>query len=176
MLFTLLIDCIIGKAHRYGGGFYQEKWHSRKIADTSKMELSSTTIKKGGPGVRSISVYWALLAGLFSAVAQVITYYARFGRWNAEASFTEYLLFFIAGSLGGLVLIFFLNRQTSTRGRWILIAAFLLASPIALLLMLGGGLLGPLGILIFPQVPWALFTWIGSLLGRLVSRPRKKKG
>jgi hypothetical protein len=46
---------------------------------------------------------------------------------------------------------------------------FLLASPIALLAMLGGGLLGPIGVLVFPQIPWALFTWIGSLAGRFGS-------
>lgn len=49
-------------------------------------------------------------------------------------------------------------------------AAFLLISPVALFMMIGGGLLGPLGVLIFPQIPWALFTWIGSLVARFVSR------
>ena len=37
-------------------------------------------------------------------------------------------------------------------------------------LMLIGGLLGPLGVLILPQIPWALFAWIGSLVSRLSAR------
>jgi hypothetical protein len=52
------------------------------------------------------------------------------------------------------------------------LAAFLLASPAALLMMLAGGLFGPLGILLWPQIPWALFTWIGSILGQIGSRAK----
>jgi hypothetical protein len=120
--------------------------------------------------MKSISAFWALLVGLLCVVAQVVTYFVRFGQLNTEASFTEYVLFLLAGTMGGAILIFFLNRQTSTRGRWIVLLVFLLISPVALLMMLGGGLFGSLGILIFPQIPWALFTWIGSLLGRVGSR------
>jgi hypothetical protein len=120
--------------------------------------------------MKSISPYWALLGGLLSVLAQIVTYYLRFGRLNTIATFTEYLFFFIAGSLGGLILIFFLSRETAERARRMVLGAFLLASPIALLMMLVGGLFGPLGILILPQIPWALFAWIGSLLGRVFSR------
>ncbi len=120
--------------------------------------------------MKTIPAYWALLVGLLSVAAQVVTFYLRFGRWNTEATFMEYLFFFLAGSLGGTILIFFLNRQSTGRGRWVVLIIFLLVSPVALFLMVGGGLLGPLGVLIFPQIPWALFTWLGSLLGRSVSR------
>ena len=120
--------------------------------------------------MKTISAYWALLVGLLAVAAQVVTFYLRFGRWNTEATFVEYLFFFLAGALGGSILIFFLNRQTTARGRWIVLVIFLLVTPVALFLMVGGGLLGPLGILLFPQIPWALFTWLGSLLGRFVSR------
>jgi hypothetical protein len=43
---------------------------------------------------------------------------------------------------------------------------FLLASPFAFIMMLGGGLMGGIGVLLLPQIPWALFTWIGSLVGK----------
>jgi len=66
--------------------------------------------------------------------------------------------------------VFFLNRHESTRARWIVLIAFLLASPIALIMMLGGGLLGPLGVLIFPQFPWGIFMGLGSLVGRFASK------
>ena len=120
--------------------------------------------------MKPLSPYWALLVGLLSVAAQVITYYLRFARWNAEATFIEYLFFFLAGSLGGSILLFFLNRQTSRRGRWIVLIMFLLISPLALLLMIVGGLIGLLGALLLPQIPWALFSWLGSLLSRIVSR------
>jgi hypothetical protein len=114
--------------------------------------------------------YWALLLGLLSIVAQVITFYVRFGFFNTQASFANYVFFFLAGTLGGLTLIYFLNREDSARARWTILIAFLLASPFALILMLAGGLFGLPGILIAPQIPWVLFTWIGSWLSKRISR------
>ena len=133
---------------------------------------TSKKTRKGGLGMKSIPVYWALLVGLLSVLAQMVTYYLRFGRWNMESPFEEYVFFFLAGILGGLILIFFLNRQETRKGRWIVLAAFLLISPLSILVMLGGGLFGPLGLLIWPQIPWLIFTWLASLLGKRVSRPR----
>ena len=118
---------------------------------------------------KQLSPYWALVIGLLAVAAQVLTFYFRFGSWNTTATFAEYLFFFLAGALGGSTLIYFLNRQESARARWIVLVMFLLASPLALFAMLGGGLLGPIGVLVFPQIPWALFTWIGSLVGRFGS-------
>ena len=113
--------------------------------------------------MKPLSAYWALVAGLLSVAVQVIIFYLRFGRWNTQATWVEFVFFFLAGSLGGSILVFFLNRQTTARGRSIVLAMFLLVSPLALFMMIGGGLLGPLGVLIFPQIPWALFSWMGSL-------------
>ena len=107
---------------------------------------------------------WSLSVGVLSVAAQILTFYVRFGRWNTDSTFVDYLLFFLAGSLGGWILVYFLNRRTTKS--WIVLTAFLLASPIALIMMLAGGLLGWFGVLLFPQIPWALFTWIGSLVGR----------
>ena len=125
-----------------------------------------------GPKVvlQRVSFYWALLVGLLSPAAQALEYYFRFNRWNTEATTTEYFLFFLAGTLGGVILIFFMNRQASTRRRWVVLIAFLLASWIALIMMIAGGLLGPMGVLLFPQVPWGLFTWIGSWLAKFIVR------
>jgi hypothetical protein len=118
--------------------------------------------------LKKISNYWSLLAGLFTVAYQVVTFYLRFGRMNTDATFVDYLLFFFAGTLGGLILIYFLNRQTSNGKRWVVLIAFLLATPLAMIFILGGGLLGWIGVILFPQIPWALFTWIGSLVGKLI--------
>ncbi len=120
--------------------------------------------------MKKLSIYWALLVGLLTVVYQIATFYIRFGRWNTDSSLLDYLLFFVAGTLGGLILLFFLNRQTSNTSWWIVLGFFVVASPVAMFFILGGGLLGPLGVLIFPQIPWVLFTWIGSLVGRWVAR------
>ncbi|HKJ38614.1 MAG TPA: hypothetical protein VJ972_07545 [Anaerolineales bacterium] len=118
--------------------------------------------------MKKISVYLSLLMGLFTVAFQIITFYARFGRMNPDSTFVDYILFFIAGTVGGLILIYFLNKQTSNAKRWVVLIAFLLATPVAMIFILGGGLLGWIGVILFPQIPWALFTWIGSLVGKLM--------
>jgi hypothetical protein len=120
--------------------------------------------------MKMFSVYWSLLVGLLSITAQVITYFVRFGRWNTESPFEDYLFFFLAGTLGGWILIFFLNRQPSAATRRIVLFAFLLASPIALTVMIGGGLFGWPGVFFLPQIPWALSTLFASWIGGFVSR------
>ena len=120
--------------------------------------------------MKQVSLYRALVVGLLVVIAQVVTFYIRFGRWNTDAFILDYVLIFLAGTLGGLILIYFLNRQSTSDARFIVLIAFLLASPIALFMMIAGGLLGIPGILLFPQIPWALFTWIGSFVGKRVSR------
>jgi hypothetical protein len=119
---------------------------------------------------RNLSFAWAAVVGLLSVIAQVVTFYVRFGFFNTQASFANYAAFFLAGTLGGCILIYFLNRQTSSRARRVVLIAFLLASPLALIMMLAGGLVGVIGVLIAPQVPWALITWLGSLVGKRVSQ------
>ena len=128
------------------------------------------TTASNGFHLDRVPFYWSVGVGILVITAQMITYFLRFGNWNTESPFADYVFFFLAGVLGGFILIFFLNRQKTRKGRWIVLSAFLLVSPLSILLMLGGGLFGPLGLLIWPQIPWALFTWIGSLLGRYVSR------
>ena len=120
--------------------------------------------------MKKTQLYWALFVGLLSVVAQMATFYLRFGKWNESATTLDYLLFFFAGTLGGLILVYFLNRQNSKTARAATLLAFLLASPIAMVMMLGGGLLGPIGVLIFPQIPWALFAWLGGVAGNFAAK------
>lgn len=118
--------------------------------------------------MKKISLYWSLMIGLLTIAYQVVTFYVRFNRWNTDAFFFDYILFFLAGTLGGLILIYFLNKQTSAAKRWVVLIAFLLATPIAMISALGGGLLGWFGVILFPQIPWALMGWIGSLVGKWI--------
>jgi hypothetical protein len=64
------------------------------------------------------SYWWAVLIGLVFPVLQAGVYCFRFGRLNPYASPLEYVLFFLAGALGGLVLIAFWRRaETKTTRR-----------------------------------------------------------
>ena len=108
--------------------------------------------------------------GLLAIAGQVVMFYIRFGRWNTDAFLVDYLLIFLAGVLGGWILIYFMNRQSSSDARFVVLLSFLLGSPLALFLMIAGGLLGIPGILLLPQIPWVSFAWIGSFVGKRLSR------
>jgi len=108
----------------------------------------------------------AFLVGIATILWQVVTFIVRFGRMNTDSGILDYVMFFFAGAVGGLILAFFLNKQTSNRGWWIVMIAFILAFPIAMIFVIGGGLLGYVGIILLPQIPWAIVTWIGSVIGK----------
>ena len=116
--------------------------------------------------MKTFSVFWSFVVGVTFVTFQLIIFYVRFGRLPQSSPWTDYLLFFIAGTLGGLILIYFLNQARQARARRSILLAFLLALPFALLLSVLGGLLGWWGVIVYPLFFWALFTWIGSLVGR----------
>lgn len=119
--------------------------------------------------MKKTQIFWALLVGLLSVIAQITVFYVRFGKWNPYSTALDYILFFVAGTLGGLILIYFLNRQNS-KTAWVTLLAFLLASPIAWVMMIGGGMLGSIGILVYPQIPWTLSGWLGGLVGNFLAK------
>jgi len=117
--------------------------------------------------MKKISYIWSLVVGAAVVVWQVVAFYMRFGRMNTESGVIDYVLFFLAGAVGGLILAYFLNKQTSSRGWWIVMIAFLLAFPVAMVFILGGGMLLPfVGVIILPQIPWGIATWLGSVIGK----------
>jgi len=121
---------------------------------------------------REFSYWWAVLIGLFFPILQDLIYYLRFGILNPYAGLQDYVLFFLAGALGGLILIALLRRSRTNAAKWSVLLAFLLATPLATLGMLGGGLFGFFGIVLLPAAIWAIITGIGYGIGRLVSRAR----
>jgi hypothetical protein len=120
--------------------------------------------------MKRLSFYWALFAGLLAVLLQIAIFAARFGRMPTDTTFLDYVSFFIAGTVGGLILIYFLNRATTNSRWWLTLIVFLLATPVALFMMIGGGLIGPLGVIIFPQIPWLVAMGLVLLAGKLVSK------
>jgi hypothetical protein len=120
--------------------------------------------------------YWSAGAiGLFFPVFQVAIYYLRFGRLNPYAPLTDYALFFLAGTAGGLILIALLRRSRTKAAKWNVVIAFLLATPFAIFGMLGGGLLGPVGIVLFPALIWGIVTGIGYWIGKFISKRESQR-
>lgn len=143
----------------------------RRIAGYYDPSRKARPYLYGGECLLKITqIFGALLVGLLTVIAQVTVFYIRFGKWNTYSTVFDYILFFAAGTLGGLILFYFLNRQNSKTAWSVTLLAFLLASPMALVMMVGGGLLGSIGVLVYPQIPWALFAWLGGLVGNFLTK------
>jgi hypothetical protein len=119
---------------------------------------------------KNIPYGWAALIGLLMPVLQIIIFYFRFGKFNQDSSLFDYVMFFLAGALGGLILIALLRRSRTQPAKWIVVIAFILATPIALTGMVVGGLVGPIGVLFMSAMLWTIITGMGFLVGRFLSR------
>ncbi len=114
---------------------------------------------------KNIPYWWSLIIGLAYPLLQALIFLFRFRKLNTIASPLDYLLFYLAGLAGALLLTFFLRRSKTRTGRWVILGAYLLAVPLAIFGMVSGGLLGPVGVILFSFIPWALFMWFGYLAG-----------
>lgn len=83
-----------------------------------------------------------------------------------EAGPLDYLGFGITGLIAAWVTITFMERATSPRQRTTTVLGALLAAPMAAMGNLGGGLLGPVGVVVFGTVPFVLGAWGGWSVGR----------
>ncbi|MCK6568853.1 MAG: hypothetical protein DCC59_10655 [Chloroflexi bacterium] len=112
--------------------------------------------------------YWlAVIGGILFPILIMLV----FSKLIGPDFFTPfgYLMLFLVGAGGGLILIFFLNRCRSVGARWLTAACFVLCMPLAgfptaaLNPILGGWVAAPALL-----VTWALFAWLGSLLGNFI--------
>jgi DMSO reductase anchor subunit len=124
---------------------------------------------------RELSYWWAAAIGLLFPILQALIYYIRFGILNPYAPLIDYILFFLAGTLGGLILIALLRRSETKSAKWSVSLAYLLGTPVAFLGSLGGGLFGPVGVILLPTIIWAVFSLIGYWLGSLFSKDKSKE-
>ena len=114
------------------------------------------------------SFLWALAVGLLFPILQVVTLLIGFGQ--PDAPFGTYLMFFLAGSLNGLGLIYFL-RRSETRGvfRAVLIG-FVISLPFAMFGMIVGGMIGAVGVFLLGVSPCVFITGVGYFLGRAFTK------
>lgn len=116
------------------------------------------------------SFLWAFAVGLLFPILQVVIFFLRFQNLNSDATLSDYLFFFITGSLIGLALIYFLRRSETHRTYNATIIGFVVGVPLALIGMLLGGLMGGFGIILFGMSPAIFVTGIGYFIGRALNK------
>lgn len=116
------------------------------------------------------SFVWALAIGILFPVLQVVIFFLRFQNINPDAGLTDYLYFFIAGLLIGLILIYFLRRSESSAAYRGTIIGFVIGIPLALLGMLFGGLLGAFIAILFSVSPNIFTIAVGYFIGRALNK------
>jgi hypothetical protein len=112
----------------------------------------------------------ALAIGILFPVLQVVIFFLRFKRWNADGPLVDYLFFYIGGTLIGLGLIYFLRRSENRTVQRATIIGFIAGIPFALFGMVMGGLAGPLGAIILGMSPGIFMTAVGYFLGLASSK------
>ncbi len=134
--------------------------------------------------------YWKIpaLFGVGLCILQILVAFVRFGGredWTPPmlleipAILFGLVLFFLCGVLVGLLVQRLLRGST---GAWrvALIVCVAVATPLAVLFSLVGGLLGPPVVLIYTLIPYLLLVGvpvlIRKILLRFVSPPRAKEG
>lgn len=105
-------------------------------------------------------------AALGWPLVHVLVFRARFGRMPEAAGPLDYVWFGLTGLIAAWVTIAFMERATSPRQRTTTILGTLLAAPMAAMGNLGGGLLGPIGVVLFGTLPFVLGAWGGWSVGR----------
>jgi hypothetical protein len=114
--------------------------------------------------------YWVALAlGLLGPAGYLITFTMRFNRLEGQ-QFRESLQTFLPIALGGLFLVWLLNRAANARTRRLAWAGFLLLLPFGLFGAFIGGMLGILGVILYGGIPLVIGAALGYGLGRLLSR------
>lgn len=113
---------------------------------------------------------WALVFGLYYYVIFQLIYLARFGSLNLNWSMVDVSLP-IVGIVSTVLFVYFAKRIPRRRGLFFI--PFLTALSLSVFGALGGGLLGPVGVLIFGLVPFALFLPLGYWLVKKFAREER---
>jgi hypothetical protein len=119
---------------------------------------------------KKLSFWWAAPIGLIFPVLQIAFNYFRFQGLDPYTPWLHYLWYYLAGVAGVLLLILLLQRSRTRVQKWIVFLAFLVATPFSTLTMGNVGGFGPIGIMLFPLIFWAIFSGFGFLVGWFFSR------
>ena len=119
---------------------------------------------------KKISFLWALGVGLLFVILNLLTFLFRFASLNEEAPSTNYVMFFLAGSLIGVALVYFLRRSAAKPVFNTVLTAFVISLPFALFGMMFGGVVGGIGIFLLGVSPAVFIIGLGYFLGRAFAK------
>lgn len=125
---------------------------------------------------KKMSFWWSVPIGLVFPALQIAISFLRFNELDPYTPLLDYLWFYLAGVAGVLWLIFLFHRSKTGVQKWVVFLAFLLATPISTLAMANASGFGPIGILLFPFIIWALFSGFGFVVGWYFSRRLAQTG
>lgn len=116
------------------------------------------------------SFFWAPAVGLLFAILNALGFLFRLGSFSADASITDYLMFFLAGSLIGLALVYFLRQSNSRSAAIVVLVAFVISVPFALFGMALGSAVGAVGIFFLGVSPSVFLIAVGYFLGWVLAK------
>lgn len=112
---------------------------------------------------------WSLPVGLAWPVTHVLVFYLRFPENFGLDTVLESWVFVPFGLLGGVVLVMLFSRATTMVGQAAVMIGYLLASPVAFVGSLGGGLIfhPAIGALLYGGIPLLVGMGLGYGIGVL---------
>lgn len=112
--------------------------------------------------------YWLGLAlGVLGPLFYIGTFYFRFGRLGSQ-QLNESLVTALPVALGGLLLVWLLNRAPDARTHRTTWLGFLVALPFGLFGSIIGGMLGVVGNILYGLLPLAMGAGVGYLTGKML--------
>ena len=120
--------------------------------------------------MKNTAYLWATVYGAYLYLLFQIMFFARFGRINTQVSVLD-LFIWVVGIVSVLILMFFMRKLPTRKA--LMFVPFVIALPFGYVGTMGGGLIGPLGMLILGTIPFAVILAIGFGVVRLfVKVPR----
>ena len=101
---------------------------------------------------------WAILYGFYLYIIFHALFLFRFGRINTSVSVND-LFILLVGILSVVLLMYFGNKIGEKRQ--LLFIPFVIAVPFSYVGVLGGGLLGPVGMVLFGMIPFLITLPVG---------------
>ncbi len=119
---------------------------------------------------KKVSFVWSLATGLMFVVLSLIAFVFGLGGLNADVSIIDYVINFLAGTLIGVILVYFLRRSESLAIYKATLIAFVISLPFTMFGILFGGILGGIGVFLLGVSPAVFIIGVGHYLGRAFSR------
>lgn len=119
---------------------------------------------------KKISFVWSLGTGLLFLVLGLVIFLSGFGNSDAQAPLMNYVMVFLAGTLIGAVLVYFLRLSEQAALFKVTLIAFAISLPFAIFGLVFGGVVGGIGLFLLVVSPSVFIIGLGHYLGRIFIR------